>query len=222
MQIDARDFHWLGSYGFVDPIRIEPGDELNPRMSLGQHCVCLTALVLALAACPADGDSEATATSESSSGDDGPRFPADLVEPTLWVVDDGADPMPEHRPDDAECAIGFGEEFGVFEIDTQVCNYAVFSQPMLAEVRIGDTVELTITHDDLVADAPAIGHVLVALGDAHTFEAEVEIPHQYGIVSAEWTADVDVPAGAPAVLHLHNHGFNQWRLVAIVTRPPVE
>jgi hypothetical protein len=29
LQIDAWDFHWQGSYGFVDPIRVEPGDELN-------------------------------------------------------------------------------------------------------------------------------------------------------------------------------------------------
>ncbi len=29
LQIDDWDFHWQGSYGFVDPIRIEPGDELH-------------------------------------------------------------------------------------------------------------------------------------------------------------------------------------------------
>jgi hypothetical protein len=183
---------------------------------------------LALAACVADGEEEATTASElssaesGSSGDDGPRGPADLVDPALWVPDEAADPMPEHRPDDAECIIGFGEEFGVFEIDTEVCNYGVFSQPMLADVRTGDTVELTITYDDLIADEPSIGHIVVTLGDVPAFEAEVEIPHAYGLVTAEWTADVDVDAGAPAVLHLHNHGFNQWRLVAIVTRPPVE
>jgi ABC-type glycerol-3-phosphate transport system substrate-binding protein len=180
-------------------------------------------LFLALAACAADSEADTTAASEdeSSSSGDEPRSPADLVEPTLWVHDDAADPMPAHRPGEVECTIGFGEEFGVFEIDTESCNYGVFSQPMLAEVRAGDTVELTVTHDDLVADGPAIGHVLVSLGDAHSFDEEVEIPHAYGLVTAQWVADVDVPAGTPAVLHLHNHGFNQWRLVAIVTRPPV-
>jgi len=183
-------------------------------------------IALALAACAADGEADSTAGDSTSSdvessGDDGPRGPSDLVEPTLWVPDEAADPMPAHRPADAACTIGFGEESGVFEIDTEVCSYGVFSQPLLAEVRVGDTVELTVTHDDLVAEEPAIGHVLVTLGDAHTFDAEVEIPHAYGLVTAQWIADVDVPAGAPAVLHLHNHGFNQWRLVAIVTRPPV-
>jgi hypothetical protein len=63
--------------------------------------------------------------------------------------------------------------------------------------------------------------VLVTLGDAHTFEAEVEIPHTYGLVNVNWIADVDVDAGVPVVFHLHNHGFNQWRLVAIMTRPPM-
>jgi hypothetical protein len=177
-------------------------------------------LLAAAAACVADGEENGTAADESSSTGE-PRVPADLVDPFLWEKADADDPMPAHRPAEAECAIGFGEEFGVFEIDTQVCNYGVFRQPMLAEVRVGDTVELTITHDDLVAEEPAVGHVLVTLGDAHTFEAEVEIPHAYGLVTAQWDADADVPAGTPAVLHLHNHGYNQWRLVAIVTRPPM-
>jgi hypothetical protein len=175
-------------------------------------------VVLVLAACPGGSETE---DGEESSSTGEPRGPADLVDPFSWVPDEAADPMPAHRPAEVDCEIGFGEEFGVFEIDTESCNYGVFSQPMLAEVRIGDTVELTVTHDDLVADGPAIGHVLVTLGDGHTFDAEVEIPHAYGLVTAEWVADVDVAAGTPAVLHLHNHGFNQWRLVAIVTRPPL-
>jgi hypothetical protein len=182
-----------------------------------RRTIAIVAFVLAACAEPSDGDE-----SESSTTDTEPRGPAELVDPFLWVRDDAADPMPAHRPADAECEIGFGEEFGVFEVDTQICDYGIFSQPMLADVRVGDTVELTITHDDLIADEPAIGHVLVTLGDAHTFEAEVEIPHTYGLVNVNWIADVDVDAGVPVVFHLHNHGFNQWRLVAIMTRPPME
>ena len=182
-------------------------------------------LVLALAACTEDGEDDSTAleaasTDAESSSDDGPRGPADLVDPFLWVQDDAADPMPEHQPAEIECAIGFGEEFGVFEVDTGVCNYGVFTQPVLADVRIGDKVELTVTHDDLIADGPAIGHIIVMLDGVQAFEAEVEIPHTYGLVTSTWVADVDVAAGTPAVLHLHYHGFNQWRLVAIVSRPP--
>lgn len=178
----------------------------------------IAAAAVLLAACtePSEGeDDESSSTGE-------PRVPAELVDPFLWVKDDAADPMPAHRPADAECELGFGEEFGVFEVDTQICNYGVFSQPMLADVRVGETVELTITHDDLIADEPAIGHILVALGDGHTFEAEVEIPHTYGLVNVNWVADVDVAEGVPVVYHLHNHGFNQWRLVAIMRRPPME
>ncbi|HET6584256.1 MAG TPA: hypothetical protein VFG69_12425 [Nannocystaceae bacterium] len=187
----------------------------------------VVALALVVAACsPDSGDGSDEAADDqlddgdaSSSG--GMRDPAALVDPFTWTADVAIDPMPSHRPADAVCDVGFGEEFGVFEIDTQICNYGVFSQPTLAEVRVGDTVELTITHDDLVSDEPAIGHIMVGLGDAHMFEAEVEIPGPYGLVTAEWEADADVPVGTPVALHLHNHGFNQWRLVAIVTRPPM-
>jgi len=168
-----------------------------------------------------DGSDDDAASGEASSAaDDGPRPPMDLVEPDLWIADPSVDPVPAHAPAQVACAAGFGEEYGVFEIDTQSCNYGVFAQPLRADVRAGDLVEFTVTHDDLIADEPAVGHIAVAFGDALVFEAEVEIPHAYGIVTGEWIADVDVPADTRAALHLHNHGFNQWRLVAIVVRPP--
>lgn len=182
-----------------------------------------SALLLAVAcadASPADDGASGDPTEAGATDDGDPRPPADLVGPGLWVVDVAADPVPAHAPAMIDCPAGFGEEFGVFEVDTQICNYGVFTQPLLADVRAGDRVEFTVTHDDLVADEPAIGHVAVAFADRVVFDAEVEIPHTYGIVSSEWIADTDVPADTRAALHLHNHGFNQWRLVAIVVRPP--
>ncbi len=181
------------------------------------RAIAAVALVLAACAEPEEDDGGSSSTTSTE-----PRDPASLVDPFLWVRDDAADPMPAHRPADAECELGFGEEFGVFEVDTQICTYGVFAQPMLADVRVGETVELTITHDDLIAEEPAIGHVLVTLGDEHTFEAQVEIPQIYGLVNVNWIADVDIDAGVPVAYHLHNHGFNQWRLVAIMRRPPME
>jgi hypothetical protein len=184
----------------------------------------IVALGLALAACEEPGaavDEDGGATSSSGAADDdGTRPPMDLVEPDLWLVEPGADPMPTHAPAQVACAAGFGEEYGVFEVDTQSCNYGVFTQPLRTNVRAGDLVEFTVTHDDLIADEPAVGHIAVAFADRVVFDAEVEIPHAYGIVTAEWIADVDVPADTRAVLHLHNHGFNQWRMVAIVVRSP--
>jgi hypothetical protein len=191
-------------------------------------------IVLLLAFCGCAGheartDAAGDERGESSVADlDGTTQPLDsdphprvaLVAPDLWVDDVPADPMPSHRPADAQCDLGFGEEAGTFEVDTQLCSYGVFSQPMLDEIRPGDVVELSVIHDALWSEAPATAHILVQLGDAHTFETEVDIPGPYGFFNDEWIADLDVPAGTPAVLHLHNHGFNSWRLVAIVARGP--
>lgn len=175
-------------------------------------------VALALGACggvPADIDPADT----SGDGDAGHGHPPDrpqavaLVWPDAWVLDPDGDVLPDHAPAEVECSVGFRDELGVFEIDTGLCNYGVFSQPSAAEVFAGERVEFVFTHDDLTASEPAIGHVAVAIGGHLVWETEVAIPKPYGIVTGEWVADAAVPAGTPVALHLHNHGYNNWRVI---------
>lgn len=174
------------------------------------------ASVLGLVAC-ADASDGAESDAVSAGTTDGAApFRAELVFPELWVPDPAADPFADHRPAEVTCELGFYAEFGVFEVDTGLCNYGVFSQPVAVEVPEGTTLELALVHDDLVSDAPAaVAHIALALPELVLWEAEVPIPAAYGILN---TADLPlpaIPAGTPMTLHLHNHGFNAYRLIIV-------
>ena len=183
-------------------------------------------LVAGLLACggPAGVDAEATddGAESSSSSEAGvrPSIPVDLVWPELWVEDAQADMFAGHAPSPVTCDFGFANEFGLFEIDTGLCNYAVFSQSSAAEVFAGDRIALVFTHDDLLAPTPAAAHIAVAIDEQVIWEIEVPIPGPYGIIDGEWIADRSIAAGSKLALHLHNHGYNSWRVISIKSGPP--
>ncbi|MBC8068652.1 MAG: hypothetical protein IAG13_09995 [Deltaproteobacteria bacterium] len=185
----------------------------------------LGVLVVLTGACTGDDGGDTGAGEDGSAGDsdaDGPvhEIPVDLVAPELWIADPVVDPMPVHEPTDVDCALGFKDEFGVFEVDTGLCNYGVFVQPNATDVAVGELIEVVITHDDLIALEPAQGHVAIAIGGRLVYEVYVPIPAPYGLVQGEWITDVAIPAGTPVALHLHNHGYNSWRLVSIKASTP--
>jgi hypothetical protein len=188
-----------------------------------------SALVLVLAAGCADADADADDTPMDTEADatdsgadtgtdasdgDGRELPVDLVWPELWVADPGADFVPAHAPGVVECDAGFGDEIGLFEVDTGLCNYGVFSQPLADQVYAGERVEFVFTHDDLTAPTPAVGHIAIAIDGETVWEIEVAIPKPYDIVQGEWIADRGIAAGTVVTLHLHNHGYNNWRVVS--------
>lgn len=142
----------------------------------------------------------------------------DLVKPTLWQPQPAADdPLPAHRPDTVDCQLGIGwlvEETG-FEVNTGACNYASFVQPTLVPVVRGAQISLDFYHFDLVAPEPATAHIAVLVGDHVIFEREIAIPGKAGVYPVDLVADFELPAGAPAVVHLHNHGQNTWTVASL-------
>ncbi len=164
-----------------------------------------------------DGEDSSTAAADSGSGHE---LPVDMVRPETWVWDPTLDPLPMHAPAEVDCAIGFKDEFGVFEVDTGLCNYGVFSQLTAVDIGPGDLVESVFTHDDLVAPEPAQGHIALAIGGRIIYEAYVDIPQPYGLLEGQWYPDVLIPAGTPVVFHVHNHGYNSWRVVSIKAKTP--
>lgn len=131
-----------------------------------------------------------------------------------------SDPLNSHRPESVDCpAAAWGEEFGSFEVQTGVCNYGAFVQPLPQPIQAGDLVEITVWHDFLDAAEPATGHVAVWLGDQVIWEEEVAIPAQSSTLSASVAIDFEPAADAKLGLHLHNHGFNSWRFVSVDVEP---
>lgn len=150
-----------------------------------------------------------------------PTGDADLVALDAFsLVDAASDPFGD-RPSDDACPLGFGLEDGLFEVDAELCLYGSFATPSLAEVRAGDLIEAVIVHDALFSEEPgAESHLGVAIGGEVGWETTIPIPADAGFLRPTWTATADAPVGTPVHFHIHNHGVNTYRLVAIsVTYP---
>lgn len=144
--------------------------------------------------------------------------PVPLIEITNWEPADGHDdPFPEHRPESpTTCdAYGIRAEGNTLEIDTGECPYAVLRWPLQAQVVTGDTIAVELTHGPLLHTEPAVAHICLSMGSDVLWEAEVAIPSQPARVSAEIEAQHWWPVGTPVVMHLHNHGANNWKLTTL-------
>lgn len=126
------------------------------------------------------------------------------------------DPFADHRPTEVNCPPGaWGPEGGGFEIQTGACAYAAFDQVLPEGLREGDTLEVVLWHDFLDAAELATGHVAVWVGDVVVWQREVGIPSPSATLVGEAVLPFTPPPGTRLGLHLHNHGFNSWRLVSI-------
>lgn len=137
-----------------------------------------------------------------------------LVLPTMWQpVPAPMDPLAEHRPAQVQCPLGgwLFEPQGL-EINTLLCNYAMFSQPSRAAIVKGARIVASVYHFDLVADEPAMAHVALLVGDNVVWEQEIAIPGKANAYPIDVPASFAADAGTPVYFHLHNHGQNTWTL----------
>ncbi len=154
------------------------------------------------------------------------RSRAPLVDHTLWVgVDEQQDPLADHRPALVECGVNgaFIEGLGL-EIDTGACTYLARQQPSLAAVHAGDTIEVAAFHETLASIEAGQAHFAVTMGTGVLWQKFIPIPAAPGVVDATpfndaIEIDVDIPAGTPVGLHLHNHGYNTWTLLHVEVIP---
>ena len=146
--------------------------------------------------------------------------PVPLLNPdALSMVDAEHDPLRAHRPTAIDCPpSAWGPEAGGFEIQTGVCDYAAFDQPLSTPIAARDALNIIVWHDTIDLPEPATAHVAVWLGRTVVWEAEFAIPAPSR--SFEVTVPIeDAPAPEARLgVHLHNHGFNSWRFVAVDLR----
>lgn len=173
------------------------------RVSLPSLCLCV--------AC----GGEAGLVDDSAPPARAPRTAAVLADMAAWA-EGGVDPMPEHAAPESTCPpSGWGLEGAALEVSTGVCTHAVLEQPLLADLMPGDRVEVVWWHNQLVAESPATGHLLLAVDGETLYEREVAIPSDADAYTEQVEITRAVVAGAPLVLHLHNHGANDWTLLRI-------
>lgn len=169
-------------------------------------------LLLGLVACAPEPAAEDSAEPTS----------VELLDPlALTPVHAADDPLAAHRPDAVDCpAAAWGEEGGGFEVQTGVCNYAAFAQPLVAPPAKGDLIEISVWYDALDAAEPAMGHVAVLLDDRVVWEETIGIPAPSAALDAAVTLDFMPSTDARLGLHLHNHGYNSWRFIAVQATSP--
>lgn len=170
-------------------------------------------LVGALACAPAGDGMDSSAGSAA-----GPATP--LLQPEgLAPVSADDDPLASHRPDPLSChEAAWGPEGGGFEVQTGVCDYAAFDQALPVPLQRGDVLDVTVWHDTLDAAEPAVGHIAVLLDGVVLWEAKVEIPAPSDQLDGVVELDFDPAPDARLGVHLHNHGYNSWRFVAVDLR----
>jgi len=184
--------------------------------------------VAAVVASPAGIGCSGSPDSTSDAGGDTDRTGA-LVEEDSWSQTSAADdPLASHRPESVECpeeATGQEELNGEpsLSIDTSNCNYFSGRQPSLSAIEKGDQLEARLWHFALTGEEGTEAHAAIVIDGEVVWETTVDIPSEEGeLLNPTWTAESDVPAGAPVTFHLHNHGDNQWNFIELVNNGPSE
>ena len=147
--------------------------------------------------------------------------PVPALDPfALTPVAAEADPLASERPATVDCPpAAWGPEGGGFEIQTGVCNYGAFDQPLTVPIEAGDELAITVWHDVLDAAEPATGHVAVWLGATVLWEDELPIPAPSGSLDVLVPIEETPPPDARLGIHVRNHGYNSWRFVSIDVVP---
>ena len=150
--------------------------------------------------------------------------PEPLVDPLAWqLTPPERDPLVAHRPELLACAAdSWGEEFGLLEVWTGGCNYFSAEQPLARALERGDQLRVSLWWAALLAPEPAHAHLALLVGGELLWEREVEIPGTAEALELEFDSPVSAPAGAPLVLHLHNHGQNTWTFAGLEWLAPHE
>lgn len=174
----------------------------------------LPPMVFAAALCLGGCSQQVGPNDETSGGGDSDV----LLDHAAWEpVEASLDPFERHRPPQVTCD-GYWEENGQLEVATSTCNYAGLTQGLLVPLQPGDRVQTTMLHDALLPPEGvdrSEAHAALIVGETVVWEAAIEIPSEPGYVNIDAEVEQAWPAGTEAFIHLHNHGFNQYRWLAI-------
>ena len=117
---------------------------------------------------------------------------------------------------------GFLVEGDALEVNTLICNYLTARQPSRVDIRAGDTVNIVAWHLVLVDDvgtSSSSAHIAVRVADETVWQRTVAIPSREAVYESDWIPDRDIPAGTDIYFHIHNHGFNSWKLGRLMVTP---
>ena len=170
---------------------------------------------------PPEGGPDAEPAAAPDQEPDQPRKRA-LVKSELWTAaPEISDPFfdPEHPKASVCSEVDTSiEEMGLetwFEVDTQDCAYATFTQDLQEDVPAGASLFLRIWHFKNSA-AETDFRVALSVGEGDStilFDAQVSPDDPGGLLFDTPVAPHDLAAGTPVYWHLSNHGENTWDVI---------
>jgi len=131
-----------------------------------------------------------------------------------------SDPFHAHEPDADPCpSVGYKAENGFFELETDYCAIASFSQPIPADLSAGTQLRFVVWNLDLWAPEPYEALRFLRLGDTEIWRVTTMVPGDEDVAELVVNVPVDVAAGTLAWFHLRNHGVNSWRIGDVERAP---
>ncbi len=139
----------------------------------------------------------------------------------LWdYVLPTSDPFYSHDPDADPCpSVGYKAENGFFELETDYCAIASFSQPVPEDLSAGTRLRFVVWNLDLWAPEPYEALRFLRLGEVEIWTVTTPVPGDEDVEELILDVPVDVPAGTLAWFHLRNHGVNSWRIGDVERAP---
>ena len=127
-----------------------------------------------------------------------------------------SDPFRSLVPGVRECSkVGWKEEDGLLEIDTEICNFVTLQQRLKADIPKGAPLKIVFWHLTLVANEPAQSRALLKIGNVVVWDWKAEIPKKAELYEQTFRSPKTFLKGTPLLFHLHNHGNNNYRLLSL-------
>lgn len=179
-----------------------------------------------------DGSTIEDASAEDAATGSGPcgRHETQLNDNAVWEVLSAEDDPIEGRPLEFNCfprAIKVtpmgqpaceGDPYDIaYELESDFCSWITSRQPLLADVRQGDTIRVRAFHFRLTASVsrPAESRIALQIGEDVVWDVRRPIPSDSTLLNETFVAERDYPAGTPLYYHVDNHGNNDYLLFEI-------
>jgi len=142
-----------------------------------------------------------------------------LVSLTDWSsVSRDADPFVTGAATAPPC-VGSGfvveTDYDWLEIDTGLCNWVTLAASAHDAVANGQQLELSISHYDLNAAAPAEAELQLRFEDCDAWSKTIPIPSAAQVEREQFASPCALNQGGTVLFHLHNHGQNTYQLQAL-------
>lgn len=148
-------------------------------------------------------------------------YPEPWALPEAWsLVDPSNDPVVGRPMDAHTCpSEAMRLEFDVPELDTGACAWITIAAPALYGIPSGTLVRVALVHDNLIAEQPADSTFVIQTTRTVLYERTVSLPQPAQVVDERVVIPEGVRTGEILYVHVHNHGANSYRLLALQPEP---